>query len=112
MNYRTDLDHYGAEMLPLAGERKEKTAKYVRQETQEEIDVCLNCTRKQCNGGGQCMIAQHEAQRKCRRWTKEENDYLMQNHKTMTTKDISIALSRSERAVVTQISKLLKGEAQ
>lgn len=36
--------------------RKANKRKELSEETQEEIDVCLNCTEKRCSGSRKCML--------------------------------------------------------
>lgn len=110
MGTRYDAMDYHAEMLPRADSEKPKQQKVIDEKAQAEIEICLNCTRKKCDGaGGLCMKKQEKKKRKFKRWTDEEIDYLVKNIEVMKIEDVAIALSRSVSAVRYQYNKLTKG---
>lgn len=109
MERRFNHADYRAEMLPRVDFAKPKQQKVVDEETQAEIDMCLNCTRKKCDFRGECLKKQKDAaQNDKKKWTKKENDYLIKNYRKMRTEDIAVALSRTQDSVRVKARKLLK----
>ena len=112
MGTRYNATDYHAEMLPRVDSEKPKQQKIIDEKEQAEIDICLNCKRKTCTGGGLCLTQQKNKKRIHKQWTKEENDYIMENYGKMRNKDIAIALSRTPDTIRVQYNKLIKGETK